>query len=95
MRRRVFKLFLVAAVLAATFAVFSPAGVSYHQLDQKLHTWNMQLVGYNDEVIQHGRVLSGMWVVGNYAYLGTFEGYYGPDAKIGRASCRERVYVLV
>lgn len=80
MRRRILRLLLVTAVLAATLGAFSPAGLSYHQLDQKLHTWNMQLVGYNDEVIQYGRVLSGMWVVGNYAYLGTFEGYYGPDA---------------
>jgi len=79
MRQRVLKLCLWVAVLAALVGSFSPQGVSYHELDQKLHTWNMQLVGYNDEVIQRGRVISGMWVVGNYAYLGTFEGYYGPD----------------
>jgi dipeptidyl aminopeptidase/acylaminoacyl peptidase len=81
MDRKAFKLLLMAAVFSTILGICSPQGSSYHELDQKLHTWNMKLVGYTDEVIQRGRVISGLWVVGNYAYLGTFEGYYGPDAE--------------
>lgn len=80
--RRMAVVILFVALLAGT-GIFS---LGYHELDQKLHTWHMKLVGYNDEVIKHGRVLGGLWVVGNYAYVATFEGYYGPDAngKTGR-----------
>ncbi len=57
------------------WATASPAW-GYHDGSLRLHTWNIELVGYNGEVARVGEGITELQVRGSYAYLGSLGGVF-------------------
>jgi dipeptidyl aminopeptidase/acylaminoacyl peptidase len=61
--------FKVIALFALVLSGAGMLSLGHHELDQKLHTYKMSLVGYNGEIVKAGRAIGDVQVRGDYAYV--------------------------